>query len=217
MRQKGRLVKKPHVWFAIVISLLATTAAPTPALDRDKGLESARWKIDVQTIKASPSISLYISPDDKGIPGRGSVLALAGVLPGASGEISAVVIVKGDDGQSYTFVKGDIKAGKDAIFVVAKCRVLNKGESNHSFRIGDLVMSDDAGKRRSLVAVGLGGVLFDKISPVESEAASQKSIEIVLRGEQLVTYVWSLPKTSRSWRLALEGGSSLEVESTAKP
>jgi len=164
-------VRNRYARYVRALSLIALLHPAVSSLadeNRSPGhsvLQTALWKIHVLSVEANPSVSLYMSPDDKGIPARGSILGRP--ESNIAGEMSDLITVTGDDGKSYSFVKGVIKAGKDGVCVVVRCRVEKLAQSSQPFKVGDLVMSDETGKQRSLVAVGLGRWPIDKINPVE--------------------------------------------------
>lgn len=111
--------------------------------------------------------------------------------PTKEGEMSSMVMIKDSNGQTLTYLAGELKAMKDAALLIAKIRVNNPTASDQQFRAVDVTIADPDSK---LIGVGYGNIPFAG-GEGRSEKLKKANPHILPAGKTwLLTYAFSIPK-----------------------
>ena len=130
-------------------------------------------------------------------------------IPGMG--MSMIIMIKEDDGKSYSYMARNITAAEGKKFLVARCAVTNKGQSVQSFRIGAVHVVDGE-DRRSFSAVGEGEYAFAKEGD-QLDKVKLRILKIEPGTTKTLVYLFTVSDASKDCQIIYSDEDEVESES----
>lgn len=190
-----RNIEKLFLMAAIFVAMFSQSVSGQETIE----IVTGSLEIQVKTVESGSSFPAYV----------GSGLATASAFSTGRG-MSALMMVKDDDGTVHTYMAGKITSSKGSILVMAKLEVKNVSGTVQSIRLGDIQMKSDK-EQTDFVAVGFGSYAFAKDKSARDKVKNETN-NIEPNDSRRLIYIFAVPTEAKSWKLTYKGNKEIELK-----
>jgi hypothetical protein len=168
--------------------------------------QAQRIEFDIHSVKIATNVSAYL--------GEGPAISPPPRLPFGGGGMSMIIMMKEDDGKTYSYMAGEITPTTNTALLVVECSVKNVSDTDEEFRPLDIGIGDE---RATLGALGAGDIPFAKDKAGLEKLRNTPPRIIPPRQSRDFIYVFTVPKDTTSWKLTYKKTPLSDLKEKDRP
>jgi hypothetical protein len=163
-------------------------------------------EFDVHSVKTATNVSAYL--------GEGPAISPPPRLPFGGGGMSMIIMMKEDDGKTYSYMAGKVTPTTNTTLLVVECSVKNVSGTDAEFRPLDVGLGDE---RATLGALGAGDIPFAKDKAGWEQVRNSKPRIIPPQESRDYIYAFTVPKDTSSWKLTYKAKLVSDLKPKDRP